>query len=313
MKNYFSFNLTGNKLLPIWILYLLLFIAPYITLLVKIKSLEPGSNFALLFFPSIFLLVVIAFVLTFYIAKLAIENIAFKDKSVAFNGSFGKYIGTVLLGFFLSIITLGVYMAWFIRNVHRFFIDNSSYDSQPFKFQGRGDNLFVILLLTIFLPTILLSILMVMFVVANNGVQAPSFMIIQQLVTLLIMIPYTYLVYKWMIDIEYKNYKIAWETNFWNSCGKIAVEMVLAIITLGIYMPLAMVRLYKYFADKTTASKDDGKLRFGYDIHQLNDFLFIWGQTLLTIITLGIYYPWAICKIGKRIIGNTYLQEDNAA
>lgn len=310
MKNYFSFNLTGKKLLPIWILYLVLFMAPYIALVVKMKSIEPGSNFTFFFFPSIVLLIVIAFVLTFYIAKLVIENVAFKDKSVVFNGSLGNYIGTVLLGLFLSIITLGVYMAWFIRNVHRFFINNSSYDSQPFKFQGKGGKLFVILLLTIFLPTILLSILMVKFVVANNGVPAPSFMIIQQLVTMLIMIPYTYLVYKWMIDIEYKDYKIAWETNFWNSCGKIAVEMVLAIITLGIYMPLAMVRLYKYFAGKTTASKDDEKLMFGYDIQQLNDFLFIWGQTLLTIITLGIYYPWAMCKIGKRIIGNTYLQEE---
>ena len=89
----------------------------------------------------------------------------------------------------------------------------------------------------------------------------------------------------------------------------IAFEILLTIITLGIYFPIAMIRLYKYFADKTIANGTDRKLKFGYDIDPLNDFLFIWGQTLLTIITLGIYYPWAFCKIGKRILSKTYLTE----
>ena len=123
------------------------------------------------------------------------------------------------------------------------------------------------------------------------------------------MIPYMYLIYKWMVNIDYKKYNISWETSFWPSCGKIAFEILLSIITLGIYGPLAMLRIYKYFADRTVAVADDSKFKFGYDIDHLNDFLYIWGQILLTIITIGIYYAWAFSKIGNRILSKTYLEK----
>lgn len=308
MKNYFNFNLTGKKLLPIWLLFLVLFIVPYGIMVLKINDIQTGEIQSLLIFPLLMVLFVIAFLLTFYITKLIIEGVVYNDKMIVFNGTFGKFIGMVLLGFFLSIITLGIYMAWFIRDINRFFINNSSYDSQSLKFQGKGGRLFVILLLTIIIPISILSIVMTTYILNNVG-QPFSFMLIQQLITVIIMIPYMYFVYKWMVNIDYKDFNITWKTSFWISCGKIAFEILLTIITLGIYFPMAMIRLYKYFADKTIANGTDRKLKFGYDIDPLNDFLFIWGQTLLTIITLGIYYPWAFCKIGKRILSKTYLTE----
>lgn len=308
MKNYFNFILTGKKLLPIWLLFLVLFIVPYGIMVLKINDIQTGEIQSLLIFPLLMVLFVIAFLLTFYIAKLIIEGVVYNDKMIVFHGTFGKFIGIVLLGFFLSIITLGIYMAWFIRDINRFFINNSIYDSQSLKFQGKGGKLFVILLLTIIIPISILSIVMTTYILNNTG-QLFSFMLIQQLITVIIMIPYMYFVYKWMVNIDYKDFNITWETSFWSSCSKIAFEILLTIITLGIYFPLAIIRLYKYFADKTIANENDRKLKFGYDIDLLNDFLFIWGQTLLTIITLGIYYPWAFCKIGKRILSKTYLTE----
>ena len=310
MKNYFSFNLTGRKLLPIWILFLVCFIAPYATLVISMKNIQPGSSLLYLFFPLVLLLIVIAFVITFYIARLAIENVAFKDQSIVFHGKFSEFIGVVIFGYFISLITLGIYLAWFIRDLHRFFINNSSFDSQFLRFKGQGGKLFVILLLTIMLPVIILSVIMALFIIKNGAVAAEG-MIIQQVVMLILMIPYMYFLYKWMVNIAYKNYIITWKTNAWNSCGKIALEMVLTVITVGIYAPLAMLRIYKYFTDRTTAVSTEGEFRFGYNIDQLNDFLFIWGQTLLMIITLGIYYPWALCKIGNRILGKTYFLKEN--
>ncbi len=309
MKNYFSFNLTAGKLFPVWILFLIFCIAPYFFIIFRIKSIQADGSSALLFFSLLLFVVVIAFVLTFYMVKLTIENVGLLDKTIEFNGKVAKYAGVVLLGFFLSIITLGIYIAWYTRNINRFFIDNSSYNSQPFKFQGKGGQLFVILLLTIILPMILLTILMGKFMVSDAG-QGSSVLVIMQVLMIFIMIPYIYFVYKWMVNIDYKNYNISWKTNFWHSCAKITAEIVLTIITIGIYYPLAMIRLYKYFMERTAARASDAELLFGYDIDQLNDFLFIWGQTLLSIITLGIYYPWAFCKIGKRILEKTYLIKD---
>lgn len=60
----------------------------------------------------------------------------------------------VLLGFFLSIITLGIYIPWFIKDITGFFVDNSSYDSETMKFKGKGGKLFVIITLSLVLPII---------------------------------------------------------------------------------------------------------------------------------------------------------------
>ena len=125
---------------------------------------------------------------------------------------------------------------------------------------------------------------------------------------MIIVIPYMYFVYKWMVNIDYKNYNVKWETEFWNSCGKIALEILLSVITVGIYYPMAMIKLYKYFTEKTIAQSGEIRRKFGFDADNINDFLFIWGQILLTIITLGVYYPWSISKIGKRILSRTYLE-----
>ncbi len=308
MKNYFSFHLTGRKFFPVWILFMILFFSPYAAMIFSIKDIQPGSHTFLVIFPVMILLTFIALVFSFYIAKLTIEGIGFRDKTLIFSGSFGSYIGTILLGMLLSIITLGIYMAWFITDLHRFFIDHTSYDSQEFRFRGRGGKLFVIFMLAVFIPVIIMTSVMAVFIVTYGPTRMAPFIFLEQVATAVIMIPYLYLMYKWMVNVDYKDYHIAWQTAFWPSCGKIAGELALAIITLGIYMPLAMLRLYKYFTERTLVASGDKILRPGYDIEPLDDFLAIWGQMLLAIITLGIYYPWAFCNIYKRVLGKTYLE-----
>jgi uncharacterized membrane protein YjgN (DUF898 family) len=149
--------------------------------------------------------------------------------------------------------------------------------------------------------------IMVNVMMANPG-QVSSYAVIQQVVSGIIMIPYMYLAYRWMVNIKYKSYIIKWETKFWNSCGKIALELLLSVITVGIYFPMAALKLYKYFAERTFAKSGETKRKFGFEADNIKDFLFIWGQILLTIITLGIYYPWFICKLGTKILDRTYLE-----
>ena len=308
MKNYLGFSLTGKKLLPIWLFFYALFIVPYILLIIKMKNIQTGGTPPVMIFIFVFLLILIALLITFYLAKIMIENVQYKDQTIIFNGKFGKYVGLILGGLLLSIITLGVYMAWFVRNMHRFFVNNSELENESFTFQGKGGRLFIILLLTIFLPVIVLVIIATKLLMINPEQVSIGSKIIQQVIAWIIMIPYLYFVFKWMVNIDYKNYKIKWETEFWNSCGKIALEMLLSIITVGIYYPMAMIKLYAYFTERTIAQSAETKRKFGFDTDNLNDFLFLWGQILLTIITLGIYYPWSISKIGARILSRTYLE-----
>ena len=271
------------------------------------KTMAPGS---ILLLASLYVLFfVVMLLIMFYISKLIIENIEYKDRTFEFGGKFGQYVGIFLLGLFLCIITLGIYTPWYIRKIQKFFVDNSSYNNKPLEFKGKGGELFLIFLVTFIIPYAFIMFLTMVFAVANRLQESNTINVIIQIVTTFIMIPYMYFLYKWMVNIDFKEYNIKWNTDSWQACGKIFVQVLLSVITFGIYYPLAIVSLYKYFAGHTVATAETGSKKFGYDLEPSKDFLFLWGQILLTIVTLGIYYPWAFCKITGRVLGKSYSEE----
>lgn len=309
MKNYFKFTLKAEQLLPIWLIFIALVILPYIYFTIQLINKNPLDHSFLSIFGAIFLIIIMALLIPYFIIKMIIENLVYKGKSIKFTGDFGTYIGIVLLGLFLSAITIGIYSPWFIRNVHKFFINNSSLNDENFEFKGDAGKLLVYILLSFILPIFVVSALLVQLNLINNVENPFVSGIIQQLVNVIIMGPYMYLVYRWAININYKNYNIRWETNFWDSVTKIILEFFLSLITLGIYYPMAIIKLYSYFTNRTVAYSNDESRKFGFDENNFEDYLFILIQALLTIVTIGIYYPWAICKIGSRILSRTYLEE----
>lgn len=325
MKNYFKFNLTGKQLLPIWIAYLVICLYPYLFVQFQLQELQKqprvGQQALELLKPMlhlygyIFILILVRYAITFFIAKMSINSINFKEKGLSFIGQFRRFIWIIIYGSFLSIITIGIYSPWFIKKLYDFFINNTSINGIDFEFKGQAIKLFKIITLTLILPVFAIMGVFITSVVLkkpHDGVTNPVNNVISIFMVasiFIIMIPYIYYVYKWMVNIKYKNYIIQWETSFWKSCGKICLEILLSIISIGIYSPLAFVKLYHYFTQNTVAISDLNKKRFGYDIENKTDFLFIWGQILLSIITLGVYFSWAFCNISERIIGKTYTEE----
>lgn len=326
MKNYFGFSLTGIKLLPVWLAFYLLFLVPYVILSIKMGDIQqevaPGELFSAmrLYYGILAVLIVIQFIFMFYIYKLMIKNTQYNNQTLEFNGTLLRYLGVVFLGGFLSIITLGIYYSWFVKKLLGFYVDNSTMENESFKFKGKGGKLFLIFLLALFIPIILLVVLFATVgkscfdpgicasALGETGVMTFGIVAISEIVMLFIMVPFIYLYYKWIVNINYKNYNVRFDTGFWNSCGKIALELFLSIITIGIYSPAAGIKIYKYFADRTVAQSAETKRSFGFEANNWSDFLYIWGQTLLTIITIGIYAPWCICNVNKRILSRTYLE-----
>ena len=328
MKNYFKFNLTGQILLPVWLLFLVLFVIPYGFVQYKMNSFQNiqkgnpaeslqalGSIFKL--YGVMLVLAVVEYVFFYFIGKIIIRGIAYNGKQFSFEGQFGKFFGIVVSGFLLTIITLGIYSPWYITKMYHFFTKNTNCDSSDFTFKGKGSDLFVIITCTLIIPLVIIGIVAGItgfFMAAARGSVSPAmtgqhsvmYTVLFFLAIIILMIPYIYYVYNWMANIKYKNYDIQWETGFWSSSAKIAQEIFLSIITVGIYSPLAGLKLYSYFSERTIARSETVTKKFGYDIEPMKDFLFIWGQNLLGIITLGIYYPWAFCKIYNRILGKTY-------
>lgn len=115
-----------------------------------------------------------------------------------------------------------------------------------------------------------------------------------------------------MVDFRYRDYLLSWDTEFFPATGKIGIELLLAVITFGIYFPMAYLRLYRYFAEHTKSNIVNGQqILMGYDGDLLSDFFFMWGQILLTVITLGFYYPWAFSRIVHRVLIQTFLVSEN--
>ena len=310
-----------------------------------IASDVPAGGPSKLFFLYFSVVLAMAFIFIFFMAKLILQCVGFNGIKVFCDYHAGKYIGIVISGLVLSIVTIGIYVPWFVRNLNRFFVHGASYNSHKFAFKGKGGKLFLYITLPIFISFLLVGI--VLFSLLNPGIdiQSPSYIWIYQVVVISILVSIIYLTFSWMVNIRYKNYLIRLDTDFFTAMGKIAIELVLAILlvfifqwltsvfvillwdadsfpvagkiavelvlavtTVSIYFAMAFIRLYRYFTEHTKSNIVDGTMiTMGYDGDQLQDFKFMWRQILLTAITFGIYYPWAFSRIVARMLTQTYL------
>ena len=334
MKNYFKFNLTGKKLLPVWLLFIILYIIPYSIVqghIQELNKVQSGSGMTEVFqhMGSMFswqalslILLVVEYAIMFFIYKMTIEGVEFKEKVFTFGGKFGSFMSLFIGNLLLTIITLGIYGPWFMTNMYKFFATNAKHDEHNFEFKGKGSDLFVIFLVTLFIPMLVVGAIVMIgaftggFMTALLHQEMPEmsgfvvFLVIFAVVSIiLISVSFMYYCYKWCVNLSYKGYEIKWETEFWPTVQQILIQIGLSVITLGIYSPVALLRLFKYFAEKTVARKESSMKKFGYELAAGDDFLFIWGQILLCIITLGIYFPWAYCKISNYILCKTFVEE----
>jgi len=315
MKSYFNFTLKGIQFLPVWIAFFIFFMIPYYFLLGELTQLNgsdiPAEGPSKLFFLYLTFVLAMAFTFVYYMAKLVIQSLEFRGAKVFCNFHLGKYLGIIISSLVLSIVTLGIYIPWFIKNMHRFFANGTSFNSHKFSFKGKGGTLFLIMTLTIFIPFLLVGILLFSILESQIDFQSQNFLLVYQLIVMFSLVPNTYLILKWMVDFRYKDYLIRWDTDFFPATGKIGLELVLAVITFGIYFPLAYIRLYRYFLEHTKSNVVNGlQIVMGYDGDQLSDFLFMWGQILLTVISLGFYYPWAFSRIIHRVLTQTFVETE---
>ena len=309
MKSYLNFTLKGSQFLPVWIAFFFFFMIPYyllrgefIALTATEVSPEGPSK---LFFLYLICVLAMAFAFIFFMVKLVVQSVEYNGIKIVSDFHVNKYIGIIVSGVVLSIVTIGIYIPWFIKNIHRYFIHGVVYNSHKFAFKGKGGQLFLIMTLTIFIPFLISGI--ILFSLMKSEVD----LWIYQLILMFCLIPNIYFTYKWIVNIRYKDYVIKWDTKFIPAAGRIAMELILAVITFGIYFPMAYLRLYRYFSSHTLSEVVNGRqFSMGFDGDLVADFLFVWGQILLTVVTFGIYYPWAFSRIAHRIITQTYLSTD---
>ncbi len=319
----FDFSLSVKSFFPLFIGLWIPFVALYAVQLTWGTRPNPGHPYgslvvSLVCSAGIFLLYIF-FAIPFL--RRLVPAVSLQGKPLSFRGSVWPFVGLNLLGLFLSVITIGIYAPWYIERVTRYLAGETAYDGRPWEFSGRGGRLFVILLLTFVLPVLVLSAAFgVLYTLARTGAgggtqaTSPSLLgteLIVFVLVFLIMPAYAYELYRWVfVNLRIGGVPVRWATRFWPSVGTILLQLFLTAITATVYFPAAYVRVYSYFARRTSlVPPEQGREGYmmGFDGTPGGGFGLIWGQTLLSLITLGIYAPWAVARIGRWFASHTTL------
>lgn len=306
MKNYFDFKLSGSRIFPYFLCIFLSYIGYLISNTYAAMETDMLSPLRMVSIGVLFLYMIVVVMCIFYIYRFFIVSISYKDEMVKFDGAYKEYLKINAIGILLTIVTLGIYSCWYDKKLTDFFARNSSYNNIKFQFNGQAIILFAII--TTFLVIIMiLSTLFGIFM----GNEPVTLLISLFIIILILSAPVSYFIYRWYIDLSYANKKIKMTKgeHFRGICFFL-LQIVLMIITCGIYAPAALIRIYRYFANRIEVRNEEGVLesKMGCEAKMGEDFIFIFAQMLLIMVTFGIYYPWAICIISERLITKTYIE-----
>lgn len=93
--------------------------------------------------------------------------------------------------------------------------------------------------------------------------------------------------------------------------GTMLVGVLLTSVTLGIYLPWFICNMIRFNTEHTSLIAQDGT-RYTFKFNGTGGALwvqFLVGE-LLSMITLGIYAPWFMCKLQKFVFSNVQILEN---
>ncbi len=321
MKENFSCSLTGKHWWKPFVVCVVLYLA--IMIPNELASMNPSDDVAIasaaLFFSLALtgILIVVLAAFSVILRKIAFPHISIGGKPLSFTGKVGEYVKINILGFLLCVVTLTFYFPFFNRKIISYLAEHTEWGGSKVSFTSKAGKLMKYYVLALILPLLAVSALFVVVVVAlklaKGGAVSGSFgsaTLVFYLVLFIAIIPFIYLAYKWTVNFAWNGFTVSWDTRFWDSCGFILGQLCLTLITVGIAWPLAFVNVIRFFAGKTVVRENGTeKGRLGFECKRGKAFTLLWGQTLLVLITCGIYLPWAYANCMRFLINNAYYEE----
>lgn len=311
MTEKFTASIDGKELFKKSIIFLITYIICIAGLFqMAFREIWPG------YFVMFILLFIASFALQYQLILGMIPAVSLGDKSFDFTGTFGDYMKMNLKGLLLSMVTFGIYSCWYSRNYNSFIADHTIYPEKSIAFKGTGGKLFKYMFLGFFLPLIALIIILIPVAMAgpDSSAGAPVlFMLIYMSGLFIISSVITVLQYKWMVDYTFGDeyVRLSGEVGV-NAVFYVLGQMLLGLITMGIYFFAAEVKLFAYFADRTVLNNplENKKRKVHFTGRTGQGFGLILGQTLLTMITLGLYLPVAYANVNNWFISHVEIVEE---
>ncbi|MBK6918682.1 MAG: DUF898 family protein [Deltaproteobacteria bacterium] len=265
-----------------------------------------------------------------------------------FQGTGGELFVTFLVGYLLTLVTVGFYMPWFYCKITNFVLSNTTLGPTRrgdlrLEFTGKGGELFVTFLVGYLLTAITFGIYapwfickMIKFFADNTTATAQDGtryrlnfegtggeLFVTFLVGMLLTVITLYIYMPWFIcklrkvifsrTAILENEQPVGNFDFEGTGGQlfvtVLVGMLLCMVTVYIYFPWFQVKMLKFWAENTRVYFQ-GRAFAGSFTGTGGEFFvtFLVGY-LLTMVTVGIYTPWFMIKMWKFDYNNHEFNE----
>ncbi len=324
MKARFSCALTGSLWWKPYLLLVVLTLAIIGPMEYAMLTLQPQEqNPEVILWTFLFVIVmailvtVVSAALTMVLARIAAPTVALGSARFSFDGKPGEYAKMNLTGILLTLLTFGFYGPWYYRNIIAYCVYHTEYAGTRGGFAGKPGKYLKYILLGLGVPIFIWTIAfgaLVVGIMASSGdynVDMSAILtatLISYVFLFLLMTPFIYLTYKWLINISWKNGAITLNARFFPSVFYIMGQILLCFVTFGIYLPALYVNMWRYLVGKTVYEENGAKAEFGFDGKTGSGFALLWGQFLLILVTVGIYSPWAAARCTRYFIENTFVE-----
>jgi uncharacterized membrane protein YjgN (DUF898 family) len=230
-------------------------------------------------------------------------------KSLTFYGDHAKAVGLVIINQILTVVTLGMYYPWAKASQLKYVYAESEYLDSRFEFHGTGKEMFLGFIKALAVIIILYA---AFFAVSYYGVALGiGFVIGASLLFYAIIIA--------LIPIavhgsnKYRLSRSSWRGIHFGYRGELKEfaqlffkEVILTIVTLGIYSAWMHVSVRKYITQHTRF----GNVEFDYTANGVDLFIIRLKGIILIILTLGIYSFWYFKELIAFEVENTKIVQD---
>jgi uncharacterized membrane protein YjgN (DUF898 family) len=266
------------------------------------------------------------------------------ENRLEFRGTGGALFVKLLVGLLLTLLSLGIYLPWFIVSLTKFLYENTSVKGTKkgelqLEFVGSGGQLFLLSLMGVILTTITLGIYGAWFTAkivryfADNSVakaldgaeyrlqfigtgsQIFVTVLVGYLLTMITFgiygawfaVKFTRLIAENTVVLE--NGLSIGSIEFVATGGQLFVILLvgylLTLITFGIYSAWFAVKLIKLYSENTEFTINGTRYLGSFSGTGGEFFVLNLIGYLLSIVTLGIYSPWYFCRLWKFQINHT--------
>ena len=306
MKQFFASAFDGNRVALYYVSYIILCIV--FGIIFSVLGRNPLINHRITFYIMYIIMMIVILaawvIILFLLIQHFLETLSLGRDNVQFDGYLQEVAPKMAIWFLLTIVSCGIYYPWFYRNLVAYFSENTSFKNEQFKFNGSGFVLFVIMMVY--------AIFIVIYgLLSMQGPLTITYFLGTQFFFMVLSCPLVFLIINWMLNFQWGDEKtITYEGNFLVGIGIIALNMLLSMVTFGLYVPAAYIKIYGHFANNIVIRRDHGLkiMELGFNDNNVSEgYMFIIGQYLLVSFTMGIYAPWALAKVIPWFVGETYL------